>query len=491
MPSRSCRRHRQYFPLLRICAAILITLLHGCMAVGPDYTPPQTKAPASWHATDRRSGITVAPASPAELAHWWTALNDPLLTTLMEKATAGNTDLRQARARVREARARRGISRADRLPTLTAAGAASSSKSSKETGSGSNRELYTAGFDAQWELDLFGSKRRADEAAAADLEASREDLHDVLVSLLAEVARNYLELRTLQTRLAIATENLQTREETVSLTRQRQETGLAAQLEVEQAAASLAQAQAQIPALESNREQAANRLAVLLGAQPGSLQATLADPQAIPTVPEQLVIGVPAAMLQHRPDVRRAERQLAAQTARIGEATAALYPTLTLSGSIGLEAFSAGRLFNSNARNSSARAGLSWPIFDFGTIRQNITIQNARQEQALGNYEGTILTALEEVENTLTAYAREQRRYQALRRAETATENSFALARRQYEAGLVSFFGVLDSQRSLLAIQDQVATSRSTITANLISLYKALGGGWTSFAPATATTQQD
>lgn len=351
--------------------------------------------------------------------------------------------------------------------------------------------LYTAGFDAQWELDLFGGKQRAAEAATADFEASREDLLDVLVSLLAEVARNYLEVRTSQARLAIATENLQTRTETEALTRQRLATGLASQLEVEEAVASQAQAQARIPALEESLAQAANRLAVLIGAQPGSLTATLAKPQPIPAVPQQLVIGVPAAVLHHRPDVRSAERQLAAQTARIGEATAALYPDLTLSGSIGLEAFTPGRLFSGSADNSSSHAGLSWPLFDFGAIRQNIAVQNARQEQALGNYEGTILTALEEVENSLTAYDREQRRYQALLRAEKATKNSFAIARQQYQAGLASFFTVLDSQRSLLTIQDQVATSRSTVTANLISLYKALGGGWTSFAATGEKDQQD
>ena len=483
--------HRRHAMPRGLTGATLLLLLTGCVAVGPDYAPPVANAPAGWHSATEQAGIAVTATSPAALSNWWTVFNDPVLTGLMQKAATGNTDLRQAMARVREARARQGISRADRLPALTASGAASSSKGSEEVGSGASRELFSAGFDAVWELDLFGGKRRAEEAAAADLEASEADLRDVLVSLLAEVARNYLEVRTLQTRLAIAAENLQAREETASLTRLRLESGLIAEIEMEQAVTSLEQTRAQIPALEADLGQAANRLAVLMGEQPGSLTTLLADRRPIPTAPERLVIGIPAEVLNHRPDVRRAERQLAAQTARIGEATAALYPDLTLTGSIGLEALAATRLFNSSARTGSARAGLNWSLFDFGAIRRNIEVQSARQEQALGNYEGTILTALAEVENSLTAYDREQRRHLALTRAEAAAANGFAMARQQYEAGMIPFLTLLDSQRSLLAVQDQVATSNSAITAHLIALYKALGGGWTSPAAPTETDQQE
>ena len=490
MPSTPSRSHSRPRTSMLLAAALPL-LVTGCMTVGPDYAPPTPNAPASWHAIAGRQGITESVATPAALSNWWTVFNDPVLTGLIQQAATGNTDLRQARARVREARARHGISRADRLPALTAGASAASSKGSEEAGSGASRELYAAGFDAAWELDIFGGKRRAEEAAAADLEASEADLRDVLVSLLAEVARNYLEVRTLQTRLAIAADNLQAREETAALTRQRLESGLIAEIEVEQAVASLEQARSQIPTLEADLGQAANRLAVLLGEQPGSLANVLAERQPIPIAPDRLVIGIPAAVLNHRPDVRRAERQLAAQTARIGEATAALYPDLSLAGSIGLEALAATRLFNSAARTASARAGLNWSLFDFGAIRQNIEVQNARQEQALGNYEGAILTALAEVENSLTAYDREQRRHLALTRAAAAAENGFALSRQQYEAGMIPFLTLLDSQRTLLAIQDQVATSGSAITANLITLYKALGGGWTPPAPQTDKDQQD
>ncbi|MDH3359925.1 MAG: efflux transporter outer membrane subunit, partial [Desulfobulbaceae bacterium] len=383
------------FPLAILCV-LLIMLLSGCVAVGPDYQHPATTAPAAWH----NEATANSPASE-ELAQWWTTLNDPQLDNLIELAMAGNTDLRQARARVREARARRGVSRAAHLPSLDASGSASSSKSNKETGSGTSRELYSAGFDASWELDLFGGNRRAEEAVQADLDASTEDFHDVQVTLLAEVARNYIEVRSYQARIDITTKNIASREETTALIRQRQEAGIASQLTVEQAVTSLEQARAQLPALESGLDQAANRLAVLLGRPPGDLAAELAAPAPIPTVPERLAIGIPADVLRQRPDVRRAERQLAAQTARVGVATAALYPKFSLTGSIGLDAYTPSRLFNSDAASSSARAGLSWPVFHFGAIRQNIEVRNAIQEQALINYEGVILAALEEVENSL------------------------------------------------------------------------------------------
>ena len=471
-------------PKKAIIGLTMIILSGACVAVGPDYRSPETSAPASWH---NETATSQAP----ELSRWWATLNDPHLNNLIEQAISGNTDLRQALARIREARARRGISQANRFPTLDASGSASSSKSSEETGSGSSHELYALGFDAKWELDLFGGKQRAEEAAQAELEAGEEDYHDVLVTLLAEVARNYIEARSYQARLDIAKENINSREETTALIRQRQATGLASQLTVEQAVTSLEQARAQLPALETGFDQAANRLAVLLGKPPGSLARELAEPQPIPTVQERLAIGIPADVLRQRPDVRRAERQLAAQTARIGVATAALYPNLSLTGSIGLDAYTPSRLFNSDAQSSSARAGLTWPIFHFGAIRRNIEVQNAIQEQALINYESVILSALEEVENSLGTYDQELRRNQSLTLAAAAAANSLELARQQYDAGLVDFLTVLDSQRSKLSLQDQLTTSRSAIITNLISLYKALGGGWTSMSASADKNQQD
>ncbi len=465
---------------------LLLLLFAGCTTVGPDYVPPEVSAPAGWTAK-LEGGLTAEQIDPQRLAHWWTTLNDPILSSLIEQAVAGNLDVKEARARVREARARRGISQADRFPTIEATGSASKNRSSEETGGGGTRELYAAGFDASWELDLFGGIRRSVEVAEAELQASEEDLRDVLVTLLAEVALNYIEVRSFQTRLSIAEANLDAQEETHNLTQWRFQAGLTTQLDVEQAKYNLEQTRSQIPALETGLEQARNRLAVLLGQQPGFLKDALAEPKAIPVTALEVAVGVPADVLRRRPDVRQAERQLAAQTAQVGVATADLYPKLSLIGSIGLEALSLGNLFSSGARTSAIGSNIGWTIFDTGRIRQNIKVQTALQEQALFQYEAAVLTALEEVENALVAYADEQVRRRSLVEASQAARRAVELAQTQYSSGLIDFQVVLDAQRSLLSLQDQLASSDAEVTSNLITLYKVLGGGWTSLVPKNAT----
>jgi len=332
-----------------LLAALMLFIFAGCAVVGPDYVPPDTPMPEAWH-TPAKSGLVGEHLNKGALADWWSILDDPVLTNLVESAVAGNLGLKEARARVREARARRGISEADRFPTIDAAGSARSSRSSEETGGGSERELYVAGFDAAWELDVFGGKKRAVEVAGAELQASEEDLRDVLVSLLAEVALNYVDLRSFQTRLSVAEANLDAQKETYNITRWRRQAGLTTQLDVEQAKYSLEQTRAQTPGLQTGLEQAKNRLAVLIGQHPGSLRDALAERKAIPVTPLEVAVGVPADILRRRPDVRRAERQLAAQTAQIGVATADLYPRFSLLGSIGLEALSLGNLFSFGSR---------------------------------------------------------------------------------------------------------------------------------------------
>ncbi|MBW1925959.1 MAG: efflux transporter outer membrane subunit [Deltaproteobacteria bacterium] len=466
----------------RLASGLLLLLLAGCATVGPDYVPPEISAPAHWTA-ELEGGQTVKYVDIQALADWWTALNDPILSSLIERAVAGNLDLKKARARVREARARRGISQADLFPAIDTGISANRNRSSEETGSGETRELYTAGFDASWELDLFGGKRRAIEAAEAELQASEEDLRDVLVSLLAEVALNYVEVRSFQTRLSIAETNLDTQTETYNITQWRFRAGLTTQLDVEQAGYNLEQTRSQIPTLQTGLEQAGNRLAVLLGEHPGFLKDILSEPKSIPVTPLEVAIGLPADVLRRRPDVRRAERQLAAQTAQVGVATADLYPKLSLTGSIGLEALSLGNLFLSRARTSAIGSNIGWPIFDAGRIRQNIKVQTAVQEQALIQYETAVLTALEEVENALVSYADEQVRRRSLLKASQAAQRAVDLAQNKYVSGLIDFQAVLDAQRSLLSLQDQLAISEGEATSNLITLYKALGGGWTSLVP--------
>jgi NodT family efflux transporter outer membrane factor (OMF) lipoprotein len=460
----------------------LLLLVAGCTTVGPDYIPPEVSTPPQWTA-ELEGGLTAKRVDTQALANWWTTLHDPILSDLIERAVAGNLDVKEARARIREARARRGVSQADRFPTIDTTGSASQNRSSEEAGSGETRELYAVGFDASWELDLFGSVRRSVEAAEADLQASKEDLRDVLVSLLAEVALNYVEVRSFQTRVSITEANLNKQEETYNITQWRFQAGLTTQLDVEQAKYNLEQTRSQIPTLQTKLEQARNRLAVLLGQHPGFLNDALAGKKAIPVAPFEVAVGVPADVLRRRPDVRRAERRLAAQTAQVGVATAQLYPKLSLMGSIGLEALSLGNLFSSGAQTSAIASNIGWTMFDAGRIRQNIKVQTALQEQALIQYEAAVLGALEEVENALVAFVDEQARRRSLAEAAQAAQRAVDFAQSQYSSGVVDFSNVLDAERSMLLLQDQLAISEGEVTSNLITLYKALGGGWPSLAP--------
>lgn len=462
-------------------AALMIALLAGCAAVGPNYVKPTTPVPSAWN-TPLQGGIAVS-ADPRNLAAWWTTLNDPELSRLIDRAAAGNLDLKKAAARVREARARRGLSEAGRYPTLDASGSATRSRGSADMGPTATTDLFSAGLDASWEIDLFGGVRRSVEAAEADLQVAGEDLHNTLVSLLAEVALNYLDLRTAQARLAVTETSLKSLEESSSLAQWRAQAGLGDGLAVEQARYNLESARSQVPNLLTAIAAAKNRLAVLIGETPGALHAELEKPEPLPSIPLEVAIGVPADLLRQRPDVRRAERQLAAQTARIGVATAELYPKLRLSGSIGLQALTFGGLFNTGNATSSGSSGLAWRVFDAGTVRRNIEIQSALQEQTLIAYESVILTAREEAENAILAFAQEQRRRQSLAEAARSAQAASELAGMKYRAGLIDFTTVLEAERALLGFRDQLAQSDGVMITNLVRLYKALGGGWTAPNP--------
>lgn len=461
----------------KLAGMALALLLAGC-AVGPDYRTPEASAPAAWHSA-MKGGLKAVPTEAAQLAQWWDSLGDPQLSRLIEEAAANNLDLKLVQARLREARARRGVSAADRFPTLNAGAGANRSRSSEEMGFGGGEvsDAWSAQFDASWELDVFGGKRRAMESAEASLEASREDVRDVQVSLLAEVALNYVEVRAYQARLAIALSNLASQRETWQIAHWRYEAGLTTQLDEDQARLNLEQTRAQLPTLQTGLEQSKNRLAVLLGRKPGEL-AELETAAAIPQTPSEVAVGIPADTLRQRPDLRRAERQLAAATAQVGVATAALYPNFSLSGTLGLQALSSANLLQASARMFSVAANAGWVLFDAGRIRQNIEVQNALQEQALIGYEAAVLGALRDVENTLVAYAEELNRRAALKDAVQAAQSAAGLAASQYAAGLIDFLTVLDTQRSLLSLQDQLSQSEAAVTSNLARLYKAMGGGW-------------
>ena len=444
-----------------MASVIIVLALAGCAAVGPDYVRVGPQALKQWH-TGLHGGLTAVSLEPETLAHWWIALNDAKLSSLEERAVKGNLDLKDARARVREARARRGISRANLFPTLDITGSATKSLSGP----------------ALHELDVFGGVRRSIEASDADLQAGREDLHDVLISLMAETGLNYIEVRTYQTRLHVALANLDTQQETYRLIKSRYKAGLSDELEVQQARYNLESTRSQIPTLRAGLEEALNRLAILLGQPPGAVHDELEVRQPIPVTPLTVAVGIPADVLRRRPDIRAAERKLAAQTARVGVASADLYPKFTLNGSIGLESLDLEDFFTTASRSWNVGPSFSWNIFDAGAIRQNIEVQSAMQEQALIQYESAVLSALEEVENALVAYAEEQNRRQSLKAATDAAQLAVQLAQDQYKAGLIDFSDVLDAQRSLLSFEDHLAESDGTVTSNLVRLYKALGGGW-------------
>ena len=468
-------------------------IVAGCKAVGPDYVRPALALPQAWNKSADTNApqavsapvVSVAATNDAlALSQWWTVFADPTLSSLMERARRNNRDVKQAEARLRQARASRNLARAERLPTVDSSASASRSRGSEKAGSGRVSSVYDAGFDASWEADIFGAKRRAVESAEATLEASREDLRDVMVSLFSEVALNYVSYRSYGVRLEITETNLAAQADTYAITRWRQQANLVTQLDVDQARVSLEQTRAEIPALKTGRDEAAHELATLLGEAPSALVPLLERGRpAVPVAVRELAMGVPADAMRRRPDVRKAERELAAQTAEIGVAEAARYPDLTLSGSVGLEALKAADLFTWGARTVSGALAAGWTLFDGGQIRQKVAVQTALQEEKLGAYEAAVLTALKEVENALVAYANEQDRRRALRDAETAGQSAFVLARDKYKSGLIDFQTVLTTQQSLLTVQDSLASSEAEVTSDLIRLYKALGGGWNPLAP--------
>lgn len=456
------RRHR-------LLSALLIALpLGGC------FLGSEAKAPEVWIPTDWTRPHAAAFADERALAHWWTTFDDPTLSSLIARAITGNRDLRRAVARVREARARRLLARAELFPLVSATGA----QVHRQTDD-TNTTLYTVGFDASWELDLFGGQRSEVAAATATLQARQEDVRDALVTLTSEVALNYIDACVATARLATAEANLRTQREALEIARYRYEAGLTALIDVEQARTILEQTRSTIPTLEIQREQALNRLAVLLGEPAGALDPELATARPIPVAPITIAIGLPADVLRRRPDVRRAERELVAQTARIGVARAELYPSLRLGGTIGLETLSLRELLSAGAQVLTTAIDLAQPVFTAGRIRQNIEIETALQEQAALAYEQAILVALEEVENALVAYAEEQARREALVAARDAARSAAELAGSRYETGITDFLVVLDAQRTLLTIEDQLAVSSGNVVANLVRLYKAAGGGWT------------
>lgn len=464
------------FPILKSrwpAIAIGILFLTSCV-VGPEYQKPDIDMPEAYHSRPAFAEDRVTDNYGA-LANWWTHLGDPIMVRLIEAAVANNLDIKKAESRLKEARYRRQISQADLVPSISTSGSASTRYNGKTK---HTQDSFQVGLDSGWELDLFGGTRRKIESSQAEYEAAREDLRSVLVSLTAEVAINYVQLRMYQRRLVSAEDNLQLQQEALDLTQLKFGTGLAPGLDVDRATYNIASTRAQIPSLQSALDETKNRLAVLLGEWPGEFAEILSAPAPIPASELEIGIGIPADLLRRRPDIRRAERVLAARTAQIGAATAEAYPSFNLQGSLGYESLVLSGMISPANLAAGILSGISWPIFQGGAIRNNIKVQTALQEQALLDYETAIYQAVEEVENALYALAKEHERMKHLEVATKSAEEAADVALRQYEAGLSDFQNVLETQRSLTNFQDQLAQSRGAAALELISLYKALGGGW-------------
>ncbi|MBL7152369.1 MAG: efflux transporter outer membrane subunit [Phycisphaerae bacterium] len=456
-----------------------MVLVAGC-TVGPDYQRPELGLPPNWSQPQQQEIETVS----AGLKDWWTVLNDSVLEGLIERATQANPDLKESLFRIEESRALRDFAGGRFAPKVDLAASYTRSRDSENNAnsvpglSGDQINAHSAGFDSSWETDLFGGIKRSVESSQASLEASVEDYRDTLITLYAEITRNYVELRTIQARIQYALHNISSQQETLKLTKDRFNAGIAPELDVIQAEMNVSNTESEVPSLRLAEIQAINRIAVLLGEYPQAFRPELEARMHIPTPTKQIQAGLPAELLRRRPDIRRAERQLAAQVAMIGVAAADLYPSFSLTGAFHLQAAELSDVGNTSSRAYSFGPSLRWNVFDGKRIRNSIKIEEAKAEQTRVRYERTVLSAVEEVENSLTAYAQESRRRDALDRSATASERSVELVQTLYKNGLTDFQNVLDMQRMLFLQQDKLAASRGQVVLNMVRIYKSLGGGW-------------
>jgi outer membrane protein, multidrug efflux system len=458
------------------CALVLCAVT-GC-AVGPNYREPTQSVP------DHFSNAAQPGAGAGEvIAQFWTLFNDPVLDRLVSDALAANKDLAQAAGNLQASRAAARLTGFDAFPTVTAGGFYSRSLVSGDQLPGASREqrtidTYDAGFDAAWELDFFGRVRRSKEAARADVGSAEATLRDAIVIVTAEVARNYCVLRGLQDQLAVAERNEGNQRKTLDLTQVRLDAGRGTQLDVSRAAAQLATTEATIPPLRASIAITIHRLSVLTGRQPNVLAPELSASRPMPTLPALDALGGPEALLRRRPDVRVAERNLAAATARIGVSVADLFPRITFVGSAGYDAGSWRNLGSSASQTYSVGPSITWAAFDLGRVRARIGVARAAADISLAAYEAAVLNALEDTENSLVSYGESQRREVTLEVAATQSARAAQLARQRFEGGLSDFLSVLQAERDALAAEDSLAQGHAQTATSLIAVYKALGGGW-------------
>lgn len=462
-------------PRPSVLACLALAALTGC-AGGPLSTRAPVSLPSEWKDA---GGFPVA--SPGQdLSRWWGRFGDPTMSRLISTAIESSPDTRSASARVREARANRDAAYSALLPSLTGGGSTTSRRNRTDAGGSTSASSYSAGLDASWEIDLFGKNRSSVETAVANLGAAEENLHSVHAALAAEVAETYLNLRANEARLNVLKQNLVSREATAQLATWRWKSGEADSLEANQAQSSLETARAGLPALEQSLAQGRNTLALLAGGAPGTLNGMFSASRGIPQPPASLAIGIPADVLRQRPDVRLAGYQLLAAAATTRTVEASRYPSLNLSGSLGLDTSSSRKLFDPESAAANIIVGITSPIFDGGRIRANIRAASASEEQAIETYRKTVLTALSETENALIACRRSAERLVILEKATALAREADEIARQRYQAGEIDFLDVLDSQRTLLSLEDNLLTTRTDRTTAYVRLYQALGGGWSA-----------
>ena len=477
-------KEEKRFPLVRMLFAFcgwIALATSGCM-VGPDFHPPHPDAPSGW------VGVAEAPAGqpfvptpgPAELTQWWKQFDDPMLTQLIEDALKANLDVKLAVASLRQARAAQGIAVGALFPSLDVSATYQRETSvpvNSKSGSAA-QDFYHAGFDAAWELDVFGGQRRAVESAKANTQAAIEGIKGAQISLVAEVALDYIQLRGYQLQIAVAQNNLKAMRNTVSITRQKSGAGFDSELDIANAEANVATTEAQIPVLETSARQSIYALSVLLARPPADLLEQLTPTGNIPSVPAQIPAGLPSDLLRRRPDISQAEAQLHAATAQIGVATADLFPKFSLTGTLGVQSDQLKALTSSAGRIYSGGPSVTWAIFQGGAIVSNIRLQEALRDQSFINYQKSVLTAFQDVENALIAFNKEQQHNKSLTDSVKANTKAVDLSIKLYTGGLIEFLNVLVAQSSLYTAQNALAQSSSNIATDLVALYKALGGGW-------------
>ena len=471
-----------YSVAVLIAAGLAVVMISGCM-VGPEYRPPQpTVVPPAWAGVSKipADQPSIATAQPADLTQWWRQFNDPILNGLVEQAVKTNLDLQIAGASLRQARALRGIATGGLWPSVAASAGYQRLHSAATMPDNLQQDLYQAGLDAVWELDLFGGIRRGVESAGANVQAAIENIRDVQVSLIAEVALDYIQLRGYQQEIVIAQNNLKAQRHTAEITHKLLDVGFDSALDVAEAESNVATTESQIPVFETSAQQSIYALSVLLGEPPGDLIGKLSPAGSLPRVPAKIPAGLPSELLRRRPDIRQSEAQLHAATAQIGLAVAQLFPSFSLTGSVNWQSNMLRTWWTDAGRSFSFGPSVNWPVFQGGATISNVRLQEALRDQAFITYQKTVLAAFQDVENALIAFNKEQEHHKSLNDAVAANQKAVDLSLRLYTEGQIGFLNVLEAQLSLYTSENALVQSEDNIALDLIALYKALGGGWES-----------